>query len=149
MKRNNKIAVSVWLSIILIIFCILYLQLANNPFLRNKMKTYYSNDENYTLLKGEVIDIDIYNNRIVVNITTENHSFNSAYLTEGVEFEFYNDNNTIQTINKGDIIEFHSADMHFYNGHRLPIVSLTIDDKAYLSFDVGKENLLEFVEEHI
>ena len=113
------------------------------------MHTYYSNDENYTLLKGEVIDVDIYNNRIVVNITTKNHSFNSAYLTEGVEVEFYKDNNTIQTINKGDIIEFNSADMHFYNGHRLPIVSLTINNKVYLSFDEGKENLLKFVKEHM
>ena len=37
--------------------------------------------------------------------------------------------------------------MYFYNGHYLPIVHIEKDEKEYLSFEVGKQNYLKWIEE--
>ena len=45
----------------------------------------------------------------------------------------------------GEEIQFTTVPFHFYNGHKLPIVELKIDENTLLSFEDGKENLIDWV----
>lgn len=110
----------------------------NGP-LRSEMLDYYSESKNYVSLEGEVIEINEY--YVVIRCEELKNYIN--YEDELCEYYIYSED--IIELSVGDQIEFVTAPFHFYNGHRLPIVELKKDGNICLSFEEGKENLIDWV----
>ena len=110
-----------------------------NAPLRNKMLDYYSNNQNYVTLVGEVIEID----ESFVVIKCEELMDYINYETELSSYCIYSE--TLLELKVGEQIEFTTVPFHFYNGHILPIVELQVNGNALLSFEEGKDNLIDWV----
>ena len=110
----------------------------NQP-LRNKMVEKYSNNDNYVCLSGEVIKID--DNYIEIRCEELNNYL--SYEDDLCSYYIYSDNSIDLLI--GDRIAFVTVPFHFYNGHKLPIVELKRNGDTLLTFDEGKENLIDWV----
>lgn len=109
---------------------------------QDRMREYYSNDENYVELEGEVVEITTA--LIYISIPLES-DFN-VYKEEKIPFVLYSNEEILEILCVGDMVKFVSASRYFYDGHRLPIVSLEINGIEYLTFEDGKAGLLEWVE---
>lgn len=109
--------------------------------LRKHMIKYYSDDSNYINLNGVIISM--YYSEWEIDITTENSNFTG----EGyVKFHVMNGWHLVDEMEIGDEISFVTAPMDFYNGHIIPIVALEKDGQTYLSFEDGKEDYLQWIE---
>ena len=128
--------------IILIIF-ILFLSLfgcaVSDQILAKKMIGKYSNNENYVTLIGEVVT---FNGNSVVIKCKELIDYIS-YQGECCDYLIFSDE--FIELKVGEQIEFSTVPFHFYNGHRLPIVEVKKGKKTLLSFEDGKENLINWV----
>ncbi len=111
----------------------------SNLILRKKMLEKYSDDQNYVTLTGEVIEFKEHN----VTIECEELQDYISYQSKSCIYHIYS--NHFIELSVGEQIEFTTVPWHFYNGHRLPIVELKIDGNILLSFEEGKENLIEWV----
>lgn len=107
--------------------------------LTKKMIEKYSEDQNYVTLTGEVIEIN--ENNIVIKCEELNDFI--SYEDELCDYYIYSDE--FVELEVGDEIKFTTVPFHFYNGHKLPIVELRIDENTLLSFEEGKENLIDWV----
>lgn len=133
---------------VLLMVCLLVVLLAGCHFyemhdklLAKKMTEKYSDDQNYVTLVGEVIECN--NNH--VTIKSNGVKPNLSYVGGSIEYFIYAD--SFIELKAGDQIEFTTVPYHFYNGHELPIVELKSNGNTLLSFEKGKENLLEWVNE--
>ena len=122
------------LSITLLYGCSL-----SNQKLAEKMIEKYSDNQNYVTLSGEVIE---YNEK---NIIIECEELKTYITYEDEVCDYYIYSKETLNINVGDIIDFVTVPFHFYNGHKLPIVELKINNNVLLNFDDGKDNLIEWV----
>lgn len=111
----------------------------SNQRLAKKMIEKYSEDQNYVAFIGEIIEID--DNNVVIKCE-ELHDYIS-YEDEICEYYIYSDE--VVELQIGEEIQFTTVPFHFYDGHKLPIVELKIDGKTLLSFEEGKENLIDWV----
>ena len=111
----------------------------SNQKLAKKMIEKYSEDQNYVTLTGEVIEIN--ENYIVIKCEELNDFL--SYEDELCDYCIYADNYV--DLQVGEEIQFTTVPFHFYNGHLLPIVELKIDENTLLSFEEGKENLIDWV----
>lgn len=123
-----------------------------NAPLRNHMISYYSDDSNYVNLVGRIVDMqdDVTNKHqrrqieIIIlsgNCTEKEFKFNTP---TGYYFSFCG---PAQGVKEGDIISFTTAPMLFYNGDTYRIVSLEKDGEIFYTFEEGKQNLLDWIEE--
>ena len=112
---------------------------SSNQKLAKKMIEKYSEDQNYVTLTGEVIEIN--ENSIVIKCEELNDFI--SYEDELCDYYIYSDE--FVELEVGDEIKFTTVPFHFYNGHTLPIVELRIDENTLLSFEEGKENLIDWV----
>lgn len=123
--------------------CILSLLLAgcnsHNQILANKMLEKYSDNLNYITLVGEVIECN--DNHVIIE-SNELKPYLS-YVDGPMEYFIYAD--SFIELKVGEQIVFTTVPFHFYNGHELPIVELKLNGNTLLSFEKGKENLLEWV----
>ena len=111
----------------------------SNQRLAKKMIEKYSEDQNYVTLTGEVIEIN-KNNAI---IKCEELNDYISYEDDLRDYYIYSDQ--FVELQVGEEIQFTTVPFHFYNGHKLPIVELRIDENTLLSFEEGKENLIDWV----
>ena len=111
----------------------------SNQKLAKKMIEKYSDNQNYVTLTGEVIEIN--ENNIVIKC--EELTDFISYEDELCDYYIYSDE--FVELEVGDEIKFTIVPFHFYNGHKLPIVELRIDEITLLSFEEGKENLIDWV----
>lgn len=110
----------------------------SNQKLAKKMIEKYSDNQNYVL--------DWWSNRINENnviIKCEELNDYISYEDELCDYYIYSDQ--FVELQVGEEIQFTTVPFHFYNGHKLPIVELKIDENTLLSFEEGKENLLDWV----
>lgn len=131
---NRFIAIITMLSVALLSGCCL-----SNQKLAKKMIEKYSDDQNYVILSGEVIEFD--NNNVIIKC--EELKTYISYEDELCDYYIYSDE--IMDLSVGDQIDFVTVPFHFYNGHKLPIVELKLSDDILLAFKNGKENLIEWV----
>ena len=126
---------------ILITLLVVFLSGCNisNQKLAKKMIEKYSDNQNYVTLLGEVIEIN-ENNAI---IKCEELNDYISYEDELCDYYIYS--NQFVELQVGEEIQFTTVPFHFYNGHKLPIVELKIDENTLLSFEEGKENLIDWV----
>lgn len=87
----------------------------------------YSEDQNYVTLMGDVIECNDNN----VIIWCEELPDYISYEDERCDYHIYSDK--FIELSVGDQIEFTTVPWHFYNGHKLPIVELKIDENTLLS----------------
>ena len=130
----KKFAILISLLVVFLTGCNL-----SNQKLANKMIEKYSEDQNYVTLTGEVIEIN--ENNIVIKCEELNDFI--SYEDELCDYYIYSDD--FVELEVGDEIKFSTVPFHFYNGHKLPIVELRIDENTLLSFEEGKENLIDWV----
>lgn len=130
----KKYAILISLLVVFLTGCNL-----SNQKLIEKMIEKYSEDQNYVTLTGEVIEIN--ENNVVIKCEELNDYI--SYEDELCDYYIYSDE--FVELEVGDEIEFTTVPFHFYNGHELPIVELRIDENTLLSFEEGKENLIDWV----
>ena len=130
----KKFAILISLLVVFLTGCSLL-----NQRLVIKMIEKYSDDQNYVTLTGEVIEFD----RNYVVIKCEELNDYLSYEDEFCEYSIYSVE--LLELEVGDEIKFTTVPFHFYNGHLLPIVELRIDENLLLSFEDGKENLIDWV----
>lgn len=127
-------------AIIFTLFLITFLSgCSSNQKLAKKMIEKYSNNQNYVTLFGEIME---YNKNNVI-IKCEELKKYITYEDELSDYYVYSDN--FFDLYAGDEICFVTVPFHFYNGHKLPIVELSINGKTLLDFDDGKSNLIDWV----
>ena len=99
----------------------------------------YSDNQSYVTLSGEVMEFE----GSTVLVKCEELNTYISYEDELCYYCIYS--NQSINLSVGDQIDFVTVPFHFYNGHRLPIVELKIDEKILLTFEEGKENLINYV----
>ena len=136
--------------VLLLVMLFLLFSCDFNASLRNRMLEYYSDDSNYSELRGIISSFEQKAHskewRFYIRITSENHGF--PILTNGeqsFQLNYYSEES--QALSVGDEVVFISAPMHFYNGHDLPIVAIKKDDEILLDFEGGKADYLEWIKE--
>ena len=126
-----------------IIFTLLILFLSgcniSNQNLAKKMIEKYSDIQNYVTLTGEVIGIN--ENNVIIKC----EELNDYISYEDELCDYYIHSDQFIELQVGEEIQFTTVPFHFYNGHKLPIVELKIDENTLLSFEEGKENLINWV----
>ena len=128
----------VFLVAFLLITLLLGCNLSNQK-LAEKMIEKYSDNQNYVTLVGEIIDFN-ENNVVIKCVELTDYI---SYEDEFCDFYIYSDN--VVELQVGEQIKFTTVPFHFYNGHKLPIVELKTDENILLSFEDGKENLIDWV----
>ncbi len=116
----------------------------NGPY-RKRMLEYYSVDSNYVTLTGKIVDIT-YDCVLEIEILTEEHNF-PTYGSSSMSFQLYTSKASDYGLDIGDIITFTSAPEIFYDGHNLPIVSLSRGEEQFFTFETGKKEYLEWIRE--
>ena len=126
---------------IIFILLIVFLSGCNisNQNLAKNMIEKYSDNQNYVTLTGEVIEIN--ENNVIIKCEELNDYI--SYEDELCDYYIYSDQ--FVELQVGEEIQFTTVPFHFYNGHKLPIVELRIDENLLLSFEDGKENLIDWV----
>ena len=130
----KKFAILISLLVVFLTGCNL-----SNQKLAKKMIEKYSEDQNYVTLIGEVIEFNEY--YIIIKCEELNNYI--SYEDELCDYFIYSDQ--FIELQVGEEIQFTTVPFHFYNGHKLPIVELKINDNTLLSFEEGKENLIDWV----
>ena len=111
-----------------------------------RMTEYYSEDENYEVLTGEITEteFDDKNGTLYIYIELEDtYHYNGFFKVISSNEQIMKNNNFYEEINVGDTITITTAPRIFYDGYDCPILSLSFNNKVYLEFDQGKANLLE------
>ena len=109
-----------------------------------RMTEYYSDDENYEILSGEITKISNFESDLYITIDFSDGEYSKiAYVLISANEQILRSNNFYEEVNVGDMITFTTAPRIFYDSYDLPIVSLSFNNKVYLEFDQGKVNLLE------
>ena len=129
------------ISITLLLSILLSGCAADSRILIRKMNEKYSNNQNYVVLTGTIVEV--VREGYVFEIKSEDLKSYLNYDTE--RFKIHG--KPIEDLNVGDEIVFTTVVFHFYNGHVLPIVELKKDGIVLLSFEEGKQNLLRWVNE--
>lgn len=110
-----------------------------DQILARKMIDKYAEDQNYVTLSGEIIECN--ENNVIIKCE-ELHDYLN-YEDDLCDYYVYSDQ--IIELSVGDQIDFVTVPFHFYNGHKLPIVELKKDGNTFLTFEEGKENLIDWV----
>lgn len=147
MKKVLKVLFVIILTVLIVlsapIFMLTVWELSNPP-LADRLTEEYSNDDNYVRLSGEVDSVGETNKNLICIKCEELKSYLS-YEDDYCTYEvFWNEPIDISV---GDYIEFVTVPSHHYDGHDLPIVELVVDGNTVLTFEDGKQNLLDCVEE--
>ena len=126
---------------ILITLLVVFLSGCNisNQKLAKKMIEKYSDNQNYVTLTGEIIEIN--ENNVIIKCEELNDYI--SYEDELCDYHICSDQ--FVELQVGEEIQFTTVPFHFYDGHKLPIVELKIDENTALPFEEGKENLIAWV----
>jgi hypothetical protein len=120
----------------------------------NQMNKYYSDEDNYTEIIGIIDNIEYNENykALYITIRYDKQEYDRYKSYDGV-FKIIDENDKIlkensfyDEVNIGDKVTFTTAPKVFGDGYFLPIVSVEANEKIYLDFEKGKENLLNSIE---
>ena len=115
------------------------------------MLNYYSQEENYFELQGEIKTIEYkteFNELLLeIDLLGDKHDFPLNAETGYSEFVLVHCSNYELSLQENDIIAFVSAPMYFYNGHVLPVVQLKKGREEQLTFSEGQSNYINWIKE--
>ena len=146
-KKNKKnIIIAIVFSVILIFSIFVgIVPIFYNPSLSPRMVEYYSNNQNYVELEGEIVEICPIDT-IYLFVSVE-YGFEQAFIDGSYNkcpFQLFSPKNIIDFLAVGDVIKIISATRCFYDGHVSSIVSLELNGEVLLTFEEGKAGLLEW-----
>jgi hypothetical protein len=131
---KSRIKIEFVLFVVGCLFVAFFTSCSPNFLLKRKMLEKYSDDQNYVTLIGEIVDCD--DNDIKIKFKDKNDIYN---------YYIYSEQPLDLVV--GSEIEFVTVQFHFYNGHKLPIVELKLNGETLLTFEEGKKNLIDWVNE--
>ncbi len=134
MRKFAKFAILITLLVVFLSGCNI-----SHQKLAKKMIEKYSNNKNYVTFIGEVMEIN--ENNVIIKCEELNDFI--SYEDELCDYYIYS--NQFIELQVGEKIQFTTVPFHFYNGQKLPIVELKVNKNTILSFEEGKENLIEWV----
>ena len=126
----------------LVLFLLLFSLTGCNLFdkkLAERMIEKYSEDQNYVVFIGEVVEYD--GNDVIIKCEELKNYL--SYEDELCDYYIYSTHSIELSV--GEQIEFTTVPFHFYNGHKLPIVEIKKDGEIILSFNEGKDILINWV----
>ena len=107
--------------------------------LGRKMIEKYSDEQSYVALSGEIIEVS--DNNVVIRCKNLNSYI--SYEDNICTYLIFADR--MLDLNVGDMVDYVTVPFHFYNGHHLPIVELKRNGETLLTFEEGRQNLLDWV----
>ena len=117
----------------------------SNQILAKRMIEKYSDNQNYVTLSGEIVEDDesvfLEENAVLIRCP----EIRDYIHYQGELCRYYIHTKEALDLKVGDQIDFVTVPFHFYNGHKLPIVELKLNGNTLLTFEEGKENLIEWV----
>ena len=126
----------------LVLFLLLFSLTGCNLFdkkLAERMIEKYSEDQNNVVFIGEVVEYD--GNDVIIKCEELKNYL--SYEDELCDYYIYSTHSIELSV--GEQIEFTTVPFHFYNGHKLPIVEIKKDGEIILSFNEGKDILINWV----
>ena len=136
-KRNGNRAAAV------LLLCVLCVLLASCK--SGEKVDYYSDPANYVTASGKItsVNCDEDNEAVYIEFSELSPSFSdSCFKISGKNYAQIRENGLLEALNPGQQITFITAPKYFGDGYVMPIVSITVDDNTYLSFEVGMSNLI-------
>ena len=113
---------------------------------RYKEKAYYSDKENFVSATGTVkhLSYRAEDNDLILGFSdlTETFGF-PTFVIADENLQILINTEALSLIYIGKTVSFVTAPKCFSNGSALPIVSLTVDGKVLLDFDIGWTNLMK------
>ena len=112
-----------------------------------QMREYYSEKGNYITATGTVshISIDEEKRILYIDFSELSPSFDdTCFKIVGSNFVILRQKGIVDSLRKGDTIEFVSAPRYFGDGYIMPIVSISIAGECVLEFEEGLTNFLEW-----
>ncbi len=147
MKRFRWVCFAI-LSVSITIVLAMSLTACIDKMYQNRMVDYYSDDNNYVELTGNVIERvksgEEYTNVLTIKVTSSGDDF-YMYGSDTGDFCLYFNQELLDGIFEGDTIIFKSAPRIFYDGQKYPIVSLNKEGKELLTFQEGKDSYIEWI----
>ena len=139
MKKNNN-------TLLFVMLCLLAL-ITTSCMNRNQEKIdYYSNEQNYIEVTGVIyhVKFDDEHDTLYLGFT------NLAPKTDDDCFEVAGDAYSIMVTNKeyiqiGKTATFVTAPKYYGNGYVMPIVSLSVDGRNILEYQIGFSSLLNWL----
>lgn len=132
--------------IVIIAACILLVSLCSCS--SAKQSKYYSQRENYISVTGTVSHIKYNEDRTALYVAFSEMS----PVLDDKNFKIVGENLKIAKANKiddklkvGEEITFITAPRYFGDGYVMPIVAISINGEVLLDFEVGYENLLDWL----
>lgn len=111
---------------------------------KRKMFEIYTNDENYITFLGEIIKIE--NRETYMNLTITSNQI-AVDCNEGFQetYNYWVFSKSMIDIKVGDIIKYTTVSIEINNDEWLPIVAIEKNDEILLDYQIGKANLLDWV----
>lgn len=117
---------------------------------KTRMLEYYTNDDVYKVLEGEILTINYYEEiqdcEVKIVVSTPNHGFPYVLGDNYVKFDIVDTTKEFSDLIKpGDNVVFYSAPKIFFDGHTPPIIGLKVNGEELISFETGKEAYLNWI----
>lgn len=110
-----------------------------NPRLSN----YFILDEVYVNLTGTVESFILYDNSMYMYIHHNNDDFDNYFVISDINYQIVKANGFVEDLDAYSEIEFISAPGYFWDSWDYPIVEVRMNNKLYLEYHQGKDNLVE------
>ena len=130
-----------------IVLVIVFFLITSSSYTSRQIE-YYSNKSNYISAKGEVSNIEYNEDGDVLYITFSNISepfSDTRFKIVGENLLVVKSNGIDQKVKIGNEVEFISATKYFGDGYVMPIVGLSLEEEVLLEFEVGYDNLIEWL----
>lgn len=109
------------------------------------MLEHYGNDEYYIETSGIITNIDYEEKRITIRGTNPE---DEVLMGREFVFELCSDEKILSNLFVGDEIDFMTTYFDFYNGDISRLAMIEKDGVEYLSFEQGKQDLLDWINEY-
>lgn len=145
-KYINSFMVSFALtSIIAFIILVSLFIFGPNP----RLSEYYADDTNYMELTFQVDNFEVYNDEsLYLTLSDGTDYFGDGFVIRGKNFQIIKSQGLLEDIKVFSRIEIIFAPGYFSDAWSYPIVSVKIEDKTYLHYDEGKDNLVSKYEKY-
>ena len=116
---------------------------------RNEMKAYFADDTNFIQTEGDVLQVKPKDGFLSLEINLTNNYQSILEQNRAQTNQWFRTFGPIDgEIKEGDHIVLITAPRRFWNTYQLPIVYLSINDTVLLDIDVGKQAMMEWVDNY-
>ncbi len=134
------------LGIYIIVFCML---LGLSARLSMQERKYYEEKSNYIEAKGTVtyISYDEENKALYIDFSVTEPVFDdTCFKIVGDSYDIVKKNGIKNVLKIGSDVTFITAPKYFGDGYVMPIVSISVGEDTFLTFDKGFPNLINWLD---